>query len=115
MFLTGKYASPAWEFLGWKGQVIPAGTLFTSPGSPGASTCVTCGPAESVGGTPPFDVAFTDGTVAYRPCSPLDTPMFLTGRPLPSGRRGILTMGGLSSLPARALRLVTTRRIMSEW
>jgi hypothetical protein len=70
MFLTGKYASPAWEFLGWMGQVIPAGTLFTSPGLPGASTCVTCGPAESVGGTPPFDVAFTDGTVAYRRHSP---------------------------------------------
>ena len=66
MFLTGKYASPAWEFLGWKGQVIPANTPFTSPGSPGASTCVTCGPAEAVGGTPPFDVAFTDGTVAWR-------------------------------------------------
>lgn len=66
MFLAGKYASPAWEFLGWRGQVIPAGTPFTSPGSPGPRTCVTCGPAESVGGTPPFDVAFTDGTVAWR-------------------------------------------------
>ncbi len=66
MYLTGHFASPAWELLGWPGQVIPAGTVFTSPGSPGPRTCVTCGPAESVGGTPPFDVAFTDGTVAYR-------------------------------------------------
>jgi len=66
MFLTGHFASPAWELLGWPGQVIPPGTPFTSPGSPGAATCVTCGPAESVGGTPPFDVAFTDGTVAWR-------------------------------------------------
>jgi hypothetical protein len=31
---------------------------------------VTCGPAEAVGGTPPFDVPFTDGTVAYRRHSP---------------------------------------------
>jgi hypothetical protein len=66
MFLTGSLASPAWELLGWRGQVIPAGTLFTSPGSPGPPTCVTCGPAEAAGGTPPFDVAFTDGTIAYR-------------------------------------------------
>lgn len=76
MYLTGKFGSPAWEFLGWKGQVIPAGTPFTSPGVPGASTCVICGPAEAVNGTPPFDVAFTDGTVAYRRHSPghTDTP-----------------------------------------
>jgi len=76
MFLTGKYGSPAWEFLGWKGQIIPQGTLFTSPGDPGPRTCVTCGPAEAVNGTPPFDVAFTDGTVAYRRHSPghTDTP-----------------------------------------
>lgn len=66
MFLTGHFASPAWELLGWPGQVIPPDTVFTSPGAPGPRTCTTCGPAESVGGTPPFDVAFTDGTVAWR-------------------------------------------------
>ncbi len=66
MFLTGHFASPAWELLGWPGQIIPAGTAFTSPGAPGLRTCVTCGPAESVGGTPPFNVAFTSGTVAWR-------------------------------------------------
>ena len=66
MFLAGHFASPAWELLGWAGQIIPQGTVFTSPGSAGPRTCVSCGPAESVGGTPPFDVAFTDGSVAWR-------------------------------------------------
>lgn len=66
MFLTGYFASPAWELLGWLGQVIPPGTVFTAPGSPGASNCTTCGPAESQGGTPPFNVPFMDGTVAYQ-------------------------------------------------
>jgi hypothetical protein len=53
-FLSGKLASPVWNLLGWKGQIIPAGTLFTS------------GPDESIGGTPPFNVAFIDGTVGWR-------------------------------------------------
>jgi hypothetical protein len=53
-FLSGKLASPVWELLGWRGQVIPEGTVFTS------------GPDESVGGTPPFNVAFIDGTVGWR-------------------------------------------------
>ena len=53
-FLSGKLASPVWELLGWKGQVIPEGTVFTS------------GIDESIGGTPPFNVAFIDGTVGWR-------------------------------------------------
>ena len=53
-FLSGKMASPVWELLGWKGQVIPPGTVFTS------------GQDESIGGTPPFNVAFIDGTVGWR-------------------------------------------------
>jgi hypothetical protein len=53
-FLSGKLASPVWELLGWSGQVIPADTVFTS------------GPGESIGGTPPFNVAFIDGTVGWR-------------------------------------------------
>jgi hypothetical protein len=53
-FLSGKLASPAWELLGWKGQVVPADTVFTS------------GQDESIGGTPPFNVAFVDGTVGWR-------------------------------------------------
>lgn len=53
-FLSGKLASPVWELLGWKGQIIPEGTVFTS------------GPDESIGGTPPFNVAFIEGTVGWR-------------------------------------------------
>ena len=53
-FLSGKLASPVWNLLGWKGQLIPAGTVFTS------------GPDESIGGTPPFNVAFIDGTIGWR-------------------------------------------------
>ncbi|WP_263383227.1 cadherin repeat domain-containing protein [Granulicella arctica] len=59
MYLSGKLASPVWELLGWKGQVIPKGTVFTSNPTP-------YGSGESIGGTPPFDTAFIDGTVGYR-------------------------------------------------
>jgi len=59
MYLSGKFASPVWELLGWKGQVIPEGTVFTSNPTP-------YGSGESIGGTPPFDTAFIDGTVGYR-------------------------------------------------
>ena len=53
-FLSGKLASPVWELLGWQGQIIPDGTVFTS------------GPDESIGGTPPFNVAFIEGTIGWR-------------------------------------------------
>lgn len=53
-FLSGQLASPVWNLLGWQGQVIPEGTVFTS------------GPDESIGGTPPFNVAFIEGTVGWR-------------------------------------------------
>ncbi|CDM65124.1 hypothetical protein PYK22_01122 [Pyrinomonas methylaliphatogenes] len=53
-FLSGLLASPVWELLGWPGLIIPPGTVFTS------------GPDESVGGTPPFNVAFIDGTIGWR-------------------------------------------------
>jgi hypothetical protein len=53
-FLSGKLASPVWDLLGWKGQIIPEGTVFTS------------GLEESVGGTPPFNEAFIEGTVGWR-------------------------------------------------
>ncbi|MCA1836449.1 MAG: hypothetical protein LC721_09025, partial [Actinobacteria bacterium] len=36
------------------GLIIPEGTVFTS------------GPGESIGGTPPIDVAFIDGTMGWR-------------------------------------------------
>ena len=58
MYLAGKYASPAWEVLGWKGQITPEGTVFTSNPTPYNS-------GESIGGTPPFDTAFIDGAVGY--------------------------------------------------
>lgn len=54
MYLAGKVASPVWELLGWRGQVIPDDVEFTS------------GPGEAVGGTPPIDVAFIDGNVGWR-------------------------------------------------
>jgi hypothetical protein len=53
-FLSGKLASPVWNLLGWAGQIIPEGTIFTS------------GIDESIGGTPPFNVAFIEGTVGWR-------------------------------------------------
>jgi hypothetical protein len=54
MYLAGAVSSQVWSHLGWPGQIIPAGTVFTS------------GPGESIGGTPPVDVAFIDGTVGWR-------------------------------------------------
>jgi hypothetical protein len=53
-FLSGKLASPVWNLLGWKGQIVPDGTVFTS------------GADESIGGTPPFNVAFIEGTAGWR-------------------------------------------------
>ncbi|HEX6471328.1 MAG TPA: cadherin repeat domain-containing protein [Streptosporangiaceae bacterium] len=54
MYLSGAVASQVWNHLGWPGLIVPDGTPFTS------------GPGESIGGTPPIDVAFIDGTVGYR-------------------------------------------------
>lgn len=59
MYLAGTFASPAWELLGWPGQIIPPGTVFTSNPTPYNS-------GESIGGTPPFDTSFIAGTVGYR-------------------------------------------------
>jgi len=63
-FLSGKLATPVWELLGWPGQVVPPGTPFTTPGVWGTSA--TSGPAESVRGTPAFDLALIDGTIGWR-------------------------------------------------
>ncbi|MBV9265350.1 MAG: cadherin repeat domain-containing protein [Acidobacteriaceae bacterium] len=75
-FLSGFLASPIWEFLGWKGLVIPSGTPFTTdPGYTAPAGCASnpntglsiCHPsAESIGGTPGFDIALIEGTVAWR-------------------------------------------------
>ena len=53
-FLAGAISSQVWEHLGWPGQIIPPGTVFTS------------GAGEAIGGTPPIDQAFVDGTVGWR-------------------------------------------------
>ena len=71
MFLAGKVSSPVWEFLGWPGQIIPPGTVFTTdmPDSaypPAGAPSTYRKIDESRGGTPPFNVAFIDGTVGYR-------------------------------------------------
>ena len=76
MYLAGAVSSEVWEFLGWKGQIIPQGTVFTtSPSYIYPAACANnttsgrsvCDPsAESVGGTPPIDVPFIDGTVGWR-------------------------------------------------
>ena len=71
MFLAGKVPSPVWEFLGWPGQVIPPGTVFTTdlPDSaypPAGAPSTYRKIDESAGGTPPFNEAFIDGTVGYR-------------------------------------------------
>jgi hypothetical protein len=54
MYLAGAVSSQVWHRLGWPGQIIPAGTAFTS------------GPGEAIGGTPAIDEAFIDGTVGWR-------------------------------------------------
>ena len=59
MYLAGAAAGPVWQLLGWPGQIIPPGTVFTS-------NPTSYGNGESIGGTPPFNVAFIDGTVGWR-------------------------------------------------
>jgi hypothetical protein len=77
MYLAGAMASPVWNLLGWTGQIIPNGTVFTSNPAVWSSTESTGGPngGESIGGTPPFNVAFAgpngpggagSATVAWR-------------------------------------------------
>jgi hypothetical protein len=98
MFLAGKFASPAWELLGWKGQVIPEGTVFTSNPTPYNS-------GESIGGTPPFDTAFIDGTVAWRRHSQGHTdtpewPVFVTfASKYLNDVRPVITAGQVFDLP----------------
>ncbi len=76
MYLAGAVSGPVWQFLGWPGQIIPQGTVFTTAagyvypaacGNNSTSGKSFCDPsAESVGGTPPFDTPFIDGTVGWR-------------------------------------------------
>ena len=77
MYMSGAIASPVWQLLGWPGMVIPEGTVFTSsPTSYGTNY-------EAIGGTPPPNVAFIAGTIAYRRHSQghtdvPDWPVFVT-------------------------------------
>jgi hypothetical protein len=60
MYISAAIAGPVWQLLGWPGQVIPPGTAFTSnPTNYNTNS-------ESIGGTPPANVAFISGTVGYR-------------------------------------------------
>jgi hypothetical protein len=100
MFLAGKFAGPAWELLGWKGQVIPEGTVFTSNPTPYNS-------GESIGGTPPFDTAFIDGTVGWRRHSQGHTdtpewPVFVTfASKYLNDTRPVITPGQVFDFPNR--------------
>jgi len=58
-FLSGLLAGPVWEHLGWAGQIIPPGTVFTS-------TLPSWQIHESIGGTPDFNLALIEGTVGWR-------------------------------------------------
>jgi len=77
MYTTGALASPVWNLLGWTGQIIPDGTVFTTNPATWSSSESSGGPTggESIGGTPPFNTAFTgpngpggagSATVAWR-------------------------------------------------
>ena len=101
MYLAGTMSGPVWELLGWPGQIIPAGTVFTSNPTPYNS-------GESIGGTPPFDTAFINGTVGYRRHTQghtdvLEWPVFVTLCLEVSQRRRP------SLLPGRTLRCRQSR------
>ncbi|HET8843676.1 MAG TPA: hypothetical protein VFN35_19595 [Ktedonobacteraceae bacterium] len=100
MYLAGAVSSSVWNLLGWPGQIIPEGTVFTS------------GPGESIGGTPPIDVAFIDGTVGWRrhheghtPIPDWPTFMLLTSRHFDSSRPVVVPDQHLT-VPHRAAGVV---------
>lgn len=99
MYLAGAAASPVWQLLGWPGQIIPPGTVFTS-------NPTSYGNGESIGGTPPFNVAFIDGTVAWRRHSQGHTdvpewPVFVTfASKYLNDVRPVITAGQSFTLPA---------------
>jgi hypothetical protein len=71
MFLTTEAATPVYKLLGEKGVVIPEDTVFTSGAgeAPAVPNSYVDSFGESVsarGGTPPIDVAFTDGNIGWR-------------------------------------------------
>jgi len=125
MYLAGAMSSPVWELLGWTGQIIPAGTVFTTNPGAWSSTESTGGPngGESIGGTPPFNVAFAgpngpggagSATVAWRRHSAghTDTPEWPVFAQWAAqylwDTRPVITAGQSLTLPAGATGLVGT-------
>jgi hypothetical protein len=71
MFLATEAATPVYNLLGEDGVIIPKGTVFTS--GEGEAPAVPDAYVDSFGrsvsahaGTPPIDVAFTDGNIGWR-------------------------------------------------
>ena len=101
MYLSGALAGPVWQLLGWPGQVIPADTVFTR--NPTGYGTVS---DESIGGTPPINVAFIDGTVGYRRHSQGHTdqpewPVFVTfASKYLNDVRPVITPGQVFTMPA---------------
>jgi len=111
MYMSAAIAGPVWQLLGWPGQVIPPGTVFTSnPTSYGTIQ-------ESIGGTPPPNVAFIAGTVGYRRHSQGHTdvpewPVFVTfASKYLNDVRPVITPGQNFTLPAAATTVGTVTGI----
>jgi len=110
MYLAGAASGPVWELLGWPGQIIPPGTVFTS-------NPTTYGNGESIGGTPPFNVAFIAGTVGWRRHSQGHTdtpewPVFVTfASKYLNDVRPVITAGQSFTLPVAATTVGTVTGI----
>jgi hypothetical protein len=108
MYMSAALAGPVWQKLGWPGQVIPPGTVFTTNPTPYNS-------GESIGGTPPFNTAFLDGTVAYRRHSQGHTdvpewPWFVQwAAKYMNDVRPVITAGQTFNLPATGANLGQVR------
>jgi hypothetical protein len=100
MYMSGAIAGPVWQLLGWPGMIIPPGTVFTS----NPTNYNT--PSETIGGTPPANIAFIDGTVGYRRHSQGHTdvpewPVFVTfASKYMNDVRPVITPGQTFTLPA---------------
>ena len=126
MYLTGSLASPVWNLLGWTGQIIPSGTVFTTNPATWTSGESSGGPlngGESIGGTPPLNVAFTgpngpggagSATVAWRrhTAGHTDAPEFPVFAQWAAqylwDKRPVITAGQSFTLPAGGTGTVGT-------
>jgi hypothetical protein len=71
MFITTEAATPVYNLLGRSGVIIPNGTQFTSgegeaPAVPDSYVNASGESMTAAPGTPPIDVAFTDGNIGWR-------------------------------------------------